>query len=143
MTDAPRYAHVCDKCRFLGSFRAHDLYFCKTPEGLPHVIARYGDAVHEYISSHGPPNDPILAHAHYLVEMGEEIEWIGVPALSTDETMAWGRLLSEMVGALTHAQARAEVWKRTAKRIWTRWGPDRSGRWGFAARDVKMLRHGR
>ena len=47
MTSDPRYKHDCDKCVFLGRYRAHnekhnDLYFCGSGI-LATVIARYGD----------------------------------------------------------------------------------------------------
>jgi len=52
-------------------------------------------------------------------------------------------MIAELTRELTHARKRAALWKRAAKRIWTQNVPDRFGRYGCAARDVKMSRHGR
>jgi len=52
------------------------------------------------------------------------------------------QLIAELTRELTRARKRAALWKRLAKRQWTQ-NVDRYGRYGTAARDVKMRRHGR
>ena len=67
MTDKPLYQHDCERCRFLGSYRAHDLYFCKKER--PEVLARYGNDGPDYISGFEfAPRDLILARAVSIVE---------------------------------------------------------------------------
>jgi len=48
-----KYKHDCQKCIFLGQYEfkgeIYDLYFCEQ-DGLPTVIARYGNDGPEYIS---------------------------------------------------------------------------------------------
>jgi len=48
----PRYIHDCEKCKFLGTWEAYDLYFCdeKTLGGT--VIARYGSNAPMYAAMH-------------------------------------------------------------------------------------------
>jgi hypothetical protein len=137
----PRYRHDCRECRYLGAYRAHDLYSC-LHGGRPTVLARFGDAGPDYVSGLALAGlDPILAHAVSILEMGEETEWISAVGPPTDGGLA--RTCTELVEAWWHARKRAEVWKRAAKQIWTREVPDRVGRHGCAARCVKMQRHGR
>jgi hypothetical protein len=141
----PIYAHNCSLCRYLGHFRAHDLYYCKAQEahyGMPTVIARWGNEGPDYVSSLAlAPMDPILIQALVIVETGGAADWI---AISDDYARAegamWARSVTELVEAMLHARKRAEIWKRTAKRIWTRCVPDTVGRFGSAARDVRMQR---
>ena len=47
----PKYKHDCEKCVPVGHFFGHDVYFC-TPagDGLPTLLARYGDDAHQYTS---------------------------------------------------------------------------------------------
>ena len=45
----PTFQHHCETCLYLGTYGAHDLYFC--PQGaLPTVIARFGSEGPEYCS---------------------------------------------------------------------------------------------
>jgi len=48
-----KYKHDCKECKFLGQYEfkseIYDLYFCEQ-DGLPTIIARYGDDGPEYIS---------------------------------------------------------------------------------------------
>lgn len=53
------------------------------------------------------------------------------------------QMIAELTRELRRARARAALWKRAAKRIWTQNVPERFGRYGCAARDVKMRRHER
>jgi hypothetical protein len=53
------------------------------------------------------------------------------------------QLIAELTRELARARKRAALWKRYAKRLWTRAVPDTFGRHFCAARDVKMRRHGR
>jgi len=113
---------------------------------MPTVIARYGDGGPDYVSGLAlEPLDPILAHALYIVETGHDVEWItaSVREYTTLEGAMWARTCTELVEAMLHASARAKVWKRAAKRIWTRAVPDTVGRYGNAARDIRYRRHGR
>jgi hypothetical protein len=147
--ERPRYRHDCKRCRYLGSFRAHDLYFCNTATahfGIPTVLARYGDEEADYVSGIALcPVDPILVRALVIAEVGEETRWIegSLGEGRRLESAMLARSITELVDAMLHARGRAIAWKRAAKRIWTRAYPDRLGRHGCAARDVKMRRHGR
>jgi hypothetical protein len=142
------YRHDCNRCRYLGAFRAHDLYYCTAQEkhlGMPTVIARFGNDGPDYVSGLAiAPLDPILARALSIVEVGDETTWI--PASVRESTVLesdmWARTASELVDAMLHARGRAVAWKRAAKRIWTREVPDKVGRHWCAARDVKMRRRG-
>jgi hypothetical protein len=49
MTTA-RFCHDCTQCQPLGRFQEYDLYFCNQGGFGPTVIARWGDAGHEYTS---------------------------------------------------------------------------------------------
>lgn len=66
----PKYAHNCEKCRFLGQTiggqKIHDLYVCDTlgPDRSPTLIARYGDEGGEYLSV-----DANYAHANGHAEL--------------------------------------------------------------------------
>lgn len=146
LMNGPHYAHDCGFCRYLGHYRAHDLYFCKAQEahyGMATVLARWGNDGPEYISGLAiAPLDPILCHALALVEIGEETEWIcGLDSYARTEGAMWARSCTDLVEAMLHARKRAEIWKRTAKRIWTRSVPDTVGRFGSVARDIRMRRH--
>ena len=44
-----RFEHDCKRCAFLGQYEEYDLYFCPQ-NGIPTVIARYGDEGSEYTS---------------------------------------------------------------------------------------------
>ena len=61
----PKFHHYCTRCRFLGQtsggMHISDLYVCDTrgPDRSPTLVARYGDADHEYLSI-----DANYAHAH-------------------------------------------------------------------------------
>lgn len=66
----PQYKHDCGCCEFLGRYHSEqdpvgdfDLYYC-TKEGLPTVIARYGNAGADYVSG--------LSIAGQLVRNGED-----------------------------------------------------------------------
>ncbi len=62
--ETPLYQHDCAACTFLGTYRAHDLYFCsKQPTG-PTVLARYGHDGREYSSGIAfAAHDPIIGEA--------------------------------------------------------------------------------
>lgn len=58
----PSYAHDCTECIYLGSHRAHDLYYCVRLR--PTVLARYGSNAPDYVSGLEVAKvDPILAEA--------------------------------------------------------------------------------
>lgn len=104
------------------------------------MIARFGDDGPEYVSGMAlAAHDPILAHALGILEVGEETDWIS--AVPPSPEALWARSCTELVEAMLHARRRAEVWKRVAKRIWTRCVPDTVGRYGSAARDIRVRRH--
>jgi hypothetical protein len=61
---SPRFKHDCDRCVFLGDYRAHDLYFCEACAGGPTVLARYGSEGKQYTSGlELAAFDPLLAEA--------------------------------------------------------------------------------
>lgn len=47
------FPHDCEECVYLGSFRRHDLYYCRqdTMLGGGTLVARYGHAGPEYMSA--------------------------------------------------------------------------------------------
>ncbi len=62
---APRFAHSCNDCVFLGHHEEHDLYAC--PKNGPErtVVARYGSAGSHYTSGIALKDmDPVLGEAH-------------------------------------------------------------------------------
>jgi hypothetical protein len=56
------------------------------------------------------------------------------------ERLCWAN--TELALALMAERERARRWKRLAKRIWTREVPDKVGRHGCAARDVRIRGRG-
>ena len=44
------FTHDCDCCKFLGTYKKHDLYFCVQDGVLPTLIARYSNDGPDYIS---------------------------------------------------------------------------------------------
>ncbi len=64
MEEIAVYAHTCAKCVYLGRFERHDLYYCNQGN-RPTVLARFGNASHEYISGMGLISvDDKLREAH-------------------------------------------------------------------------------
>jgi hypothetical protein len=50
MRNNPQYKHDCNRCVFLGRFKAVDLYFCNQGGSIPTVIARYSSEGPDYTS---------------------------------------------------------------------------------------------
>ncbi len=50
--ETPKYTHDCENCKFLGTHKDHDLYFCEDEKDgfFDTVIARYGNEGSEYKS---------------------------------------------------------------------------------------------
>ena len=46
----PAFTHDCDCCKFLGTYKKHDLYFCAQGGVLPTLIARHSNDGPDYIS---------------------------------------------------------------------------------------------
>jgi hypothetical protein len=46
----PAFTHDCDCCKFLGTYKKHDLYFCAQDHIFPTLIARYSDDGPDYMS---------------------------------------------------------------------------------------------
>ncbi len=64
----PHYAHPCELCEYLGEAewggRVFDLYYCKQGHGAETVIARGGNAPHDYSSGLAlAAIDPVLREA--------------------------------------------------------------------------------
>jgi len=72
------YPHDCKLCVFLGTFRAHDLYYCpgngySTISG-PTVLARYGPNGRDYVSGIALARvDPIVAKALELARAAGQL----------------------------------------------------------------------
>lgn len=51
--EQPKHRHDCDKCKFLGRFRGHDLYVHdRRPSfNVVELVARYGSSGPEYAST--------------------------------------------------------------------------------------------
>lgn len=59
-----QWTHDCDRCYYLGSYRAADLYFCRQDNGVATVISRFGNEGGEYKSGMwSAKEDPALALA--------------------------------------------------------------------------------
>lgn len=70
------YIHDCEGCTFLGVLREddviYDLYYCPQ-NGVPTVIARYGDEGHEYMSGILSTMNPLKVAKARAVARGFEI----------------------------------------------------------------------
>lgn len=71
-TSTPVYTHDCDRCQFLGHFDGADLYFCEqNPSIGPTVLARYGNAGHQYTSGIGQSRHNLwLGEAYRIASNG-------------------------------------------------------------------------
>jgi alpha-D-ribose 1-methylphosphonate 5-triphosphate synthase subunit PhnG len=49
LTRLRRYKHDCSACLFVGEHGEYDVYVCPQ-NGLPTIVARYGDEGSEYVS---------------------------------------------------------------------------------------------
>ena len=59
-----RYKHDCKICKPLGEFEKYDLYFCTETSGSKTVVARFSNALEDYISGLAlTDNSPPLAEA--------------------------------------------------------------------------------
>ena len=59
----PKFRHNCDQCVFLGTYENRDMYFCSQSD-MPTVIARYGNADHQYVSGKA------LAQRNFITQIG-------------------------------------------------------------------------
>ena len=62
-TVVAKFEHDCDKCQFVGHFKAHDIYWCTSCEEW---VCRYSSDGPDYVSMTGRTLDQLLRIKHPL-----------------------------------------------------------------------------